>query len=92
MDHLAHVEGPGEVQAHDGHPGEHQEVGQVAKVSQCHAPGVVINSHVDTNPAVIAGISRLFIEHNEIEDVDEDSADDVGDDNLPVEGGNWQTP
>ena len=38
-----------------------------------------MDGHVDTNPAVIVGILRLFVEHDEIEDVDEDSADDVGD-------------
>ena len=39
------------------------------------------------NSAVIMGISRLFVENDEVEEVDEDGGDDVGDDNLPVEGG-----
>ena len=43
-------------------------------------------SQVHTNSAVIMGVSSLFVEHNEVEQVDEGSADDVGEDNLPVEG------
>ena len=86
LDDLALVECPGEVQAHDGHPREHQEVGEVAEVSQGHTAGVIIQGHVHTNSAVIMGISGLFVEDDEVEEVDKDGGDNVGDDNLPVEG------